>query len=62
MLNVINYTKCPILFSIMLSVIMLCVVMLSVVAPSNIPSIRRDNVTKNVIIKVKCDQKELENF
>jgi hypothetical protein len=43
----------------MLSVIMLSDVMLSNVGASNPPSIRRDNVTKNVIIKVKCDQKVL---
>jgi hypothetical protein len=60
-----HYAECPILFSIVLSVIMLSVimvivvmlsvVMLSVVAPSNPLGTGRDNVTKNVIIKVKCD-------
>ncbi len=44
---------------VIMIVIMLTVVVLSVVAPSNPLGTGRDNVTKNVIIQVKCDEKVL---
>ncbi len=58
MLSVVMVIVVMLSFVIMI-VIMLTVVVLSVVTPSNTPGTGRDNVTKNVIIKVKCDQNVL---